>query len=235
MIHGMRFLPVLLLLTFTCSAQTPQSSLANRPYMGWSSWSFLRGKPSEQKVKAQVDALFAAHLPDYGYRYINLDAGWSDGYDTKGVPHPNLAAFPSGMNGFGAYLHSRGLRFGIYMNPGIDPKLYEQNPVIEGTTAHIRDITDQDQPGSTHKGSYKIDFTKPAARLYIQSLLRRFASWKVDFIKLDFVGPGGGNLPADNRKEVRQWHNAIVATRRPIWLELHAGLYVRKRQESRHP
>jgi alpha-galactosidase len=200
--------------------QTKATVLAQRPYMGWSSWSFLRGKPTEEKVKAQVDALFAAKLPDYGYRYINLDAGWSDGYDDHGVPKPNLTAFPSGMDGFGQYLHSRGLLFGIYLNPGIDPKLYELNPIIAGTTAHIHDITDTTLPGSTHKGSYKIDFTKPASHAYINSIVQQFARWKVDFVKLDFVGPGGGNLPADNREELRVWHAAIARSGRPIWLEL---------------
>ncbi|MGO4214351.1 glycoside hydrolase family 27 protein, partial [Terriglobus sp. YAF25] len=87
-------------------------------------------------------------------------------------------------------------------------------------TAHIKDITITTLPGSTHKGSYKIDFSKPGARAYIFSMLRQFARWKVDFIKLDFVGPGGGNLPADNREELRVWHAAILATHRPIWLEL---------------
>lgn len=198
----------------------PQQNLAQRPYMGWSSWSFLRSKVSEETVKAQVDALFAAHLPDYGYRYINLDAGWSEGYDEHGIPKTNLAKFPSGMDSLGQYLHAKGLLFGIYMNPGIDPKLYDANPVIEGTTAHIKDITITTLPGSTHKGSYKIDFSRPAARAYIFSILRQFARWKVDFVKLDFVGPGGGNLPADNRDEVRAWHQAILATHRPIWLEL---------------
>jgi hypothetical protein len=218
-----RILALALFLPLCASAQTKtqtQTKLARHPYMGWSSWSFLRGKVSEETVKAQVDALFAAHLPDYGYRYINLDAGWTDGWDEHGIPKANLTKFPSGMDGFGQYLHSKGLLFGTYMNPGIDPKLYEANPVIEGTTAHIKDITITTLPGSTHKGSYKIDFTKPAARTYIFSILRQFARWKVDFVKLDFVGPGGGNLPADNREELRVWHAAILATHRPIWLEL---------------
>jgi alpha-galactosidase len=217
----MRYLLALaLLLPLAAPAQTPNTKFAQKPYMGWSTWSFLRGKPTEEKVKAQVDALFAAHLPDYGYRYINLDAGWTDGYDDHGVPKPNLTTFPSGMDGFGQYLHSRGLLFGIYLNPGVDQKLYDLNPIIEGTTAHLHDITDTTQPGSTHKGSYRIDFTKPAARAYINSIVQQFARWKVDFVKLDFVGPGGGNLPADNREELRQWHAAIQRSKRPIWLEL---------------
>src|SRR4029453_124611 len=106
-----RILALALLLPLSASAQT-QRKLAQHPYMGWSSWSFLRSKVSEETVKAQVDALIAAHLPDYGYRYINLDAGWTDGWDDHGIPKTNLTTFPSGMDGFGQYLHSKGLLFG---------------------------------------------------------------------------------------------------------------------------
>jgi alpha-galactosidase len=227
----MRRLVLFLLLSAAASSQTPSSlgpasgaSFAARPYMGWSSWSYFRSKPTEAKVKAEVDALFAAHLPELGYRYINIDAGWTDGYDEHGVPKPNLTAFPSGMEALADYLHSRGLRFGLYFGPGIRPNLYEANPVIAGTHVHIQDITDKSVPGSTLNGSYKIDLTKPAARAYIDSIVEQFARWKVDFIKFDFVGPGGGNRPADNREEVRLWHQAIERvsqrTGRPIWFEL---------------
>lgn len=224
-IHSMRRAAFLLLFCIAGIAwtQTPNkraSTLAQKPYMGWSSWSSLRGKPTENKVKAQVDALFAAQLPELGYRYINIDSGWSDGYDEHGLPKPNLTAFPDGMAGMAAYLHNRGLRFGLYLGPGIRPDLYEANPIIEGTEVHIREITDTSLPGATLKGTYKIDFTKPAALAYIDSLVRQFARWKVDFVKLDFVGPGGGNLPADNRDEVHLWHSAIVRSSYPIWLEL---------------
>jgi alpha-galactosidase len=195
-------------------------TLGQRPYMGWSSWSFLKGGVTEEKVKAEVDAMFANGLPELGYRYVNLDAGWSDGWDEHGVPKANLTKFPDGMDGFGAYLHGRGLMFGVYLLPGIDPKLYAANPVIAGTTAHIQDIVEPGQPGSTHRGSYKIDFSKPAAKAYVESVVAQFVRWKVDFVKFDFVGPGGGNLPADNREELRVWHAAIVRSGRPIWLEL---------------
>ena len=223
----MRIFTAFALLFVAASAQ-PQNgahpvrttALAQRPYMGWSSWSFLRGKPTEEKIKAQADALIAAKLPELGYRYINIDSGWADGYDEHGIPKPNLAAFPDGMAGMAAYLHSRGLRFGLYLGPGIRPSLYDANPLIAGTHVHLQEITDKTQPGSTLRNTYKIDFTKPAARIYINSIVQQFARWKVDFVKLDFVGPGGGNLPADNREEIRQWHAAILRSGRPIWLEL---------------
>ncbi len=204
------------------SAVRPQrlSSFAAHPYMGWSSWSFLRGHPTESKIKAQADALIANHLPELGYRYINIDSGWSNGYDGHGVPKPNLERFPDGMAGLAAWLHAHGLRLGIYMGPGISPLLYNANPVIAGTHIHIDDITDKNLPGATLRGVYKVDYAKPGARAYIQSIVDQFARWKVDFVKLDFVGPGGGNLPADNREDVRQWHLAILRSGRPIWLEL---------------
>lgn len=204
-------------------AQSPKSTQANfsaHPYMGWSSWSLIRGKPTEEKIKAQADALLALKLNTFGYRYINIDDGWTDGFDDHGIPKPNLTAFPSGMDGMAKYMHQHGLLFGIYLNPGITEKLYKQNPQIAGTSAHIADITDTTQPGSTRRNSYRIDFSKPAAAAYIRSQVAQFDRWGADFIKMDFVGPGGGNLAADNREEMRQWHAALAHASHPIWLEL---------------
>ena len=188
--------------------------------MGWSSWSFIRSHPTEEKIKAQADALIAAKLPAAGYRYVNIDDGWTDHFDDRGIPAPNLERFPDGMDGMAKYMHQHGLLFGIYLNPGISEKLYKQNPQIAGISAHIADITDTTQSGSTRRNSYRIDFSKPAAATYIASQVKQFDAWGVDFIKMDFVGPGGGNLPADNREEMRQWHAALFRASRPIWLEL---------------
>jgi alpha-galactosidase len=220
----MRSLPLLLLAALSTSApslaQSPQTGFAQRPYMGWSSWSLIRSNPTEENIKAQADALIANKLLAVGYRYINIDDGWSDGFDDHGIPKPNLTKFPNGMDGMAKYMHQHGLLFGIYLNPGITDKLYKQNPGIAGTSAHIADITDITQAGSTRRNSYRIDFSKPAAAAYIQSQVKQFDAWGVDFIKFDFVGPGGGNVPADNREELRQWHAAISRGSRPIWLEL---------------
>lgn len=197
-----------------------QQSFAAKPYMGWSSWSFMRGHPTEDKLKAQAGAILANRLDKLGYRYINVDSGWTKSFDDYGIPAPDLTSFPDGMDGMANWMHEHGLLFGIYLNPGISPELLKQNPQIEGTSAHIADITDTSQPGSTHRGSYRIDFSKPAAAAYIRSQAAKFDRWNVDFIKMDFVGPGGGNLPADNREEMRQWHAALAKASHPIWLEL---------------
>jgi len=200
-------------------SQTPPSPFAH-PYMGWSSWSLIRDHPTEENIKAQADALIANHLSDFGYRYINVDDGWSDGFDDHGIPKPNLTRFPDGVDGMAKYMHTHGLKFGIYLNPGISAALLKQNPLIAGTTARIADITDTTQAGSTRRNSFRIDFSKPAAAVYIRSQVAQFDAWDIDFIKFDFVGPGGGNVPADNREELRQWHAAVTHASRPIWLEL---------------
>jgi alpha-galactosidase len=108
---------VLLLLPAISAAPAPPASpketFARHPYMGWSSWSFYRNHPTEAIVKAQADALVSNGLSALGYRYVNIDDGWSDGFDEHGIPKPNLNVFPSGMDGMAKYMHQHGLRFGI--------------------------------------------------------------------------------------------------------------------------
>jgi alpha-galactosidase len=212
--------PVLMTSQITSSQVHKHTILGQQPYMGWSSWSHFRDHMRADQIKAQADAMIAAGLPAAGYRYVNIDDGWSNGFDDAGIPQANPIAFPEGIAELASYLHHRGLLFGIYLNPGITQKLYKQNPKIAGTPSHIADITDVSNPGNTRGQSYRIDFTKPAAAAYIRSQVRQFETWGVDFIKMDFVGPGGGNLPADNREEMRQWHSALSHASRPIWLEL---------------
>jgi alpha-galactosidase len=71
-----------------------KTQFAQRPYMGWSSWSFYRDHPTEAAVKAQADALIANGLAALGYRYVNIDDGWSDGFDERGIPRPNTISQP---------------------------------------------------------------------------------------------------------------------------------------------
>ncbi len=67
---------------------------------------------------------------------------------------------------------------------------------------------------------YKIDFSKPGAEAYINSVVALFASWGVDLIKLDGVTPGSDSydLSIDNRDDVAAWSKAIQESGRPIWL-----------------
>ena len=200
-------------------AMADKPTLAQAPYMGWSSWSYYQAKVTEAAVKSQADVV-ADKLKSYGYVYIKVDDTWQQGFDDHGYWKANPETFPDGIKSLADYVHKKGLKFGIYLVPGIPKALYDLNPQIAGTTVHIADITDITRAGSTKRNTYKIDYSKPGATEYIQGYANLLASWGVDFIKMDFVGPGGGNNPADNRDDLRQWHAAILNTKRPIWVEL---------------
>jgi hypothetical protein len=182
---------------------------------------------NEAYVEAQADVM-AAKLKAVGFTYINLDAGWAKGLDAHGRKMPDPAKFPGGIEGLAAYVHGKGLKVGIYLTPGLHKDAWQANGTVEGTQIHLREIADTSHPGSTvgKNASYRIDFTKPGARAFIQSQVDLLASWGVDYIKMDFVGPGGGRNQADSREELKVWHDAILKSGRPIWLELSNSLNI---------
>lgn len=217
-------LAVLLATAPTANAAHHSPRVDPLPPMGWSSWSSLHGNISESIIEAQAKSLHD-NLARFGYRYVNVDAGWSDHVDAFGRNAANTTKFPNGMAAVARYVHSLGLRFGIYLVPGIPKAAVTANSAILGTSLHVSDITDPTRPGNTAAdGSGAIDFTKPGAAAYVQSQADLLASWGVDYIKMDFVGPGGGRVAADNRADIQQWHTALARTGRPIHLELSNSL-----------
>jgi alpha-galactosidase len=194
------------------------------PPMGWSSWSSLHGKISASIIEAQADVVHAS-LQRYGYQYVNIDAGWFKGVDQYGRQTWDPTLFPGGISTVAAYVHKLGLKLGIYLTPGIPAEAVAANSPILGTPYHISDIADTATPGNTAgQGAARIDFGKPGAAAYVQSQANLLASWGVDYLKMDFVGPGGGRVAADNRPDIEAWHTAIAKTRRPIHLELSNSL-----------
>jgi alpha-galactosidase len=212
-------------------ARAADNGLGAAPLMGWSSWSHFKKNIDETVIKAQADAM-ASQLKSFGYTYINLDSGWRDftRWDEFGRETWDTAKFPSGVAALAAYIHGKGLKFGIYLHPGMDlgpNSPYELNTPILGTPYHARDITDATQYGNTGKSAYRIDFSKPGAREYVQGYADLVASWGVDYIKFDFVGPGGGTVAADSREDMQQWLTALTHTpagSAPIWIELSNSL-----------
>ena len=91
-------------------------SPAATPPMGWNSWNHFAAKIDDATVRAQADAMVASGMRDAGYRYINIDDTWEGQRDASGVIHPN-AKFPD-MKALADYVHSKGLKLGIYSSPG---------------------------------------------------------------------------------------------------------------------
>ena len=114
------------------------NGLGRTPVLGWSSWSFLRKHPTADKMKAQALALHNSGLQKLGYQYVNLDDFW---YQCPGPQGPNVDAygrwvtdssrFPAqgdtdGIKVVADYIHSLGMKFGIYVTPGISKQAVSQ-------------------------------------------------------------------------------------------------------------
>ena len=90
--------------------------LAATPPMGWNSWNFFAGKVTDQDIRNAADQIVATGMKDAGYIYINIDDTWEGERDANGVLHTN-SKFPD-MKALADYVHSKGLKLGIYSGPG---------------------------------------------------------------------------------------------------------------------
>ena len=107
-------LAVLVLLGIAHAQQT--APIAPTPPMGWSTWNHYAHAISDKLIRDQADAMVASGMKDAGYLYVHIDGGWEGQRDAKGTLHP-IPTFPD-MKALGAYIHSKGLKFGLYSGPG---------------------------------------------------------------------------------------------------------------------
>lgn len=222
--HAIVFALLCIVLTGLANAQV--NGEGDRPYLGWSSYSqqTLNGSfLTQANITAQADAMLSSGLVAHGFRYINIDSGWMGSFDGNGRPIPNTTTFPD-IAALVAHIHANGEKAGIYWIPGVEGAAVTANYPILGTQYHIQDILTVPYTTGNAFGSYfyKIDFTKPGAQAYMNSVVDLFASWGIDFIKLDAVTPGSYNddLSIDNIPDVEAWSEAIKQSGRRIWLTI---------------
>lgn len=91
-------------------------TIALTPPLGWNSWNCFANAVDDAKVRSAADAMVASGLAQHGWTYINIDDCWEAGRDAQGNIQSN-EKFPD-MKALGDYIHSKGLRFGIYSSPG---------------------------------------------------------------------------------------------------------------------
>jgi alpha-galactosidase len=110
-----RFLLFLIIISLKCFSQKYEN-LALTPPMGWNSWNTFQTRIDEKLVKDIADLFVSSGMKDAGYAYIVLDDGWMTmERDPKtGDLIPDPAKFPSGMKSLVEYVHSKGLKFGLY-------------------------------------------------------------------------------------------------------------------------
>jgi alpha-galactosidase len=204
------------------TARAETNGVALAPPMGWTSWSSLQTEVDENSIKA-IAQIQASLLKDTGYVYVNLDGGWymnpDAGVDAFGRWLPDPVKFPGGMAALGAYIHGLGLKFGIYVTPGIPAVAVAWNTPIESTRYHAADIAIVSKREDTYLGGtmYYIDYNTPGSQEFVNSWANLFASWGVDYLKLDAVGDW--NIP-----DVQAWSKALQQTGRPIVLGLSNNL-----------
>jgi alpha-galactosidase len=90
--------------------------VALTPPMGWNSWNYFAGKVDDKGVRAAADQIVATGMKDAGYVYVNIDDTWEGERDANGVLQTN-EKFPD-MKALADYVHSKGLKIGIYSGPG---------------------------------------------------------------------------------------------------------------------
>jgi alpha-galactosidase len=111
-----RSLAFLLIATGSVPAQTRGAKLAATPPMGWNSWNFFAGRVTDKDIRDTADLLVSTGMRDAGYIYVNIDDTWEGDRDAQGIIHSNKK-FPD-MKALADYVHSKGLKLGIYSSPG---------------------------------------------------------------------------------------------------------------------
>jgi alpha-galactosidase len=102
--------------TAAMAQPAPAQAVAQTPPMGWNSWNFFFDKVTDKDIRDSADQIVASGMRDAGYEYVNIDDTWEGIRDGNGVLHTNVK-FPD-MKALADYVHSKGLKIGIYSGPG---------------------------------------------------------------------------------------------------------------------
>jgi alpha-galactosidase len=111
-------LVALVMIPSMARAQVQRDSLAPTPPMGWNSWNKFACNVSEDLIKTVADAIATNGMKDLGYQYVVIDDCWQVKRDEEGNIVADPQHFPSGIKGLADYIHSKGLKFGIYSDAG---------------------------------------------------------------------------------------------------------------------
>ncbi len=228
----------LLLAVTNLFAQSDFRQWASTPPMGWNSWDCYGPTVTEKEVKANADYM-AEHLSKFGWKYVVVDIRWyiandkAGGYNEKNAiyvmdnygryqPAENRFPSSSGGKGFKAladYVHAKGLKFGIHIMRGIPRQAVARHTPVFGASGITADqISNEKHLCSWLHDNYTVDASKKGAQEYYNSLFNLYASWGVDFVKIDDL-----SAPYYHQDEIELIRNAIDQCGRPIVLSTSPG------------
>lgn len=222
---------------------------AATPPMGWNSWDCYGPTVVESEVYANADYM-AENLLEYGWEYIVVDIRWfvendkAGGYnqtdpryvlDKWGRFTPAVNRFPSAADGSGFkhiadYIHSKGLKFGIHVMRGVPKVAVEKKLPVKGADGVTADmIYSPDGQCWWLSDNYTIVADRPGAQEYYNSLFELYASWGVDFVKIDDLSnPYHADEIELIRHAIDQCGRPIVFSTSPGDTPLEAAEHVRK-------
>src|SRR5690349_6682720 len=173
--------------------------------MGWNSWDVYGASVTEEEVLGNAQYM-AKHLRPYGWEYVVVDIQWYEPGANSSIYRPFVPLemddhsrlmptanrFPSAAGGAGFTpladrIHTLGLKFGIHIMRGIPRQAVHANTPILGTTLRARDIAHPSSISTWNTDMYGVDPVKEGARRYYESLFELYASWGVDFVKVDDI------------------------------------------------
>ena len=183
-------------------AKAQSAHEAATPPMGWNSWNHFGDKVNDANVRATADAMVSSGMRDTGYIYVNVDDTWEGQRDAQGNIHPN-SKFPD-MKALADYVHSKGLKFGIYSSPG--PKTCGE---YEGSYGH------EQQDADTY-AKWGVDFLKYDLCSY-ESIMQM---WDLDHPEKPLSVTQQEKAVAMMQQAYEKMHQALLNTHRPIVFSL---------------
>lgn len=212
---------------------------AKTPPKGWNSWDSFGAAVNENQIRENAEYM-SKYLKEFGWEYIVVDIQWYEPDADSSIYHPfadldmdeysrlipSEKRFPSskenkGFKELGEYIHSLGLKFGIHIMRGIPRQAVHQNTKIKNSEYTAREVAKPNSISPWNTDMYGVDTTHPGAKDYYTSLFELYASWGVDFVKIDDIADSklyGGHL-----EEIELIRNVIDNTGREIVLSLSPG------------
>jgi alpha-galactosidase len=203
------------------------------PPMGWNSWDSYGLSVTEAEFKANASWM-AQHLKRYGWQYAVVDEGWylknpeakpsafQFTLSGDGRYLPAVNRFPSSANGAGFKpladsIHALGLKFGIHIIRGIPKQAAAKNVKIAESQFTAGEASDRNDTCPWNADNYGVRNT-PAGQAYYDSIAKLYASWGVDFVKIDCIA-------ADPYKgdEIQMFSDALRGSGRQTVLSLSPG------------
>lgn len=184
-----------------------KDEVALTPPMGWNSWDCYGNSVNEEQLLGNARYM-AEHLKEYGWEYVVCDIQWSEPNAGKESPFyvpfawltldeygrqlPAVERFPSaaGGKGFGPIaeeIHKLGLKFGIHIMRGVPRLAVHKHLPVKGTSVTCDKIASDNSISRWNTDMYGIDASKEGAQAYYDSIFQLYASWGVDFVKVDDI------------------------------------------------